>query len=97
MTLLSKDYFWPGIEKDVKAYVETCMICQQDKIERRCLARLLQLLPIPEVPWHTITFDFITSLPRNREFDVILVIMDKLTKYKIFVPTNKHCLAEEAA
>jgi len=32
--------------------------------------------------------DFIPELPLSNGFDNILVIMDKLTKYAIFIPTT---------
>jgi hypothetical protein len=35
-----------------------------------------------------ISLDFITGLPRSQEFDVILVVVDKLMKFGIFIPTR---------
>ncbi|KAG6522526.1 hypothetical protein ZIOFF_019666 [Zingiber officinale] len=50
LALLARSYIWPKMENDVKAYVKTCLVCQQDKTERKKEAGLLQPLPIPEKP-----------------------------------------------
>jgi transposase InsO family protein len=48
---------------------------------------LLQPLPIPEKPFEVVSMDFITELPESNGYDSILVVVDKLTKYAIFIPT----------
>ncbi|RWR94938.1 hypothetical protein CKAN_02425600 [Cinnamomum micranthum f. kanehirae] len=37
--------------EDVEEYVRTCLVCQQDKVERKKQAGLLEPLPGPERPW----------------------------------------------
>ena len=41
--------------------------------------------------------DFIPELPLSSSFDNILVIMDKLTKYAIFIPTTVSVTEVETA
>ncbi|KAL0388133.1 UNVERIFIED_CONTAM: Transposon Ty3-G Gag-Pol polyprotein [Sesamum radiatum] len=53
------------MEEDVEAYVRTCLVCQLDKVERKKEAGLLQPLPIPEVPWQSVSMDFITGFPKT--------------------------------
>ena len=48
---------------------------------------LLKQLPIPERPWNSISMDFIEKLPMSDGSDMILVIIDCLTKQSIFIPT----------
>ena len=48
---------------------------------------LLQPIPIPEKPFEVVSMDFITELP-DSEFNSILVIVDKHTKFAIFIPTH---------
>jgi hypothetical protein len=36
-----------------------------------------------------ITLDFVMGLPVSHDFDAILVVVDKLTKYGILIPTQK--------
>ena len=33
--LLESAYYWPQIRDEVEAYVRTCLVCQQDKVEKR--------------------------------------------------------------
>ena len=48
----------------------------------------LQQLPIPEHLWNSIFIDFIEKLPFSSGFDIILVIVDCLSKQAIFIPTH---------
>jgi hypothetical protein len=54
-------------------------------------------LPIPRQSWCSISMDFITNLPSSRNFDVIFVIIDQLTKMALFVPYKKTITKEETA
>ncbi|KAA0025807.1 reverse transcriptase [Cucumis melo var. makuwa] len=95
--LLKKDYFWPNMRDDVMQYTKTCLICQQDKVEKVKVAGLLDPLPIPTRPWESVSMDFITHLPKVGDFKAILVIIDHFSKYATFIPTTKQCSAEMTA
>jgi IS30 family transposase len=41
--------------------------------------------------------DFIEPLPASSGFDSILVIVDRLTKQAIFIPTTIHCTSKDLA
>ncbi|KAL0310177.1 UNVERIFIED_CONTAM: Transposon Ty3-I Gag-Pol polyprotein [Sesamum calycinum] len=94
VALLAHRYYWPRMEEDVEAYVRTCLVCQLDKVERKKEAGLLQSLPIPEVPWQSISMDFILGFPKVNGMASVLVVVDRFSKYGIFIVAPHACPAE---
>ena len=43
-------------------------------------------LPVPKEAWNLVTMDFIGGLPKRKNFDTILVVIDKFSKYGHFLP-----------
>lgn len=81
----------------VKQFVRACLICQQAKTERRSPSGLLQPLPIPKRPWAVISLDFIEGLPSSGGYDVILIVVDKFSKYAHFIPLKHPFTALQVA
>jgi len=52
---------------------------------------------IPERPWTHISIDFITKLPLVQGYNLILVVVDRLTKMVHFISTTEKTSAEELA
>ena len=48
-------------------------------------------------PWTHISADFITKLPIAQGYDMILVVVNRLTKIVYFILTMEKTLAEELA
>lgn len=65
--------------------MRNCVTCQASKYDSSAYPCLLQPLPIPEDVWIDVSLDFITGLPRSKGKDVILVVVDRLSKYAHFV------------
>lgn len=86
--LVTRDYIWLGINKDIEAYVSGCVVCQRTKVPRQSPYGLLKTLEVPTRPWTNITMDFIEQLPKSDKYDTILVVVDRLTKWSIFIPTD---------
>ncbi len=53
----------------------------------------------PNAPWESVTMDFVTKLPLSKDpawevkFDSILTIVDRLTKYTMFIPFRETATA----
>ena len=60
------------------------MVFQQNKVETIKTPGVLQLLAIPSQCWEEVSMDFITGLPKSEGKSVIMVIVDRLTKYTHF-------------
>ncbi|GMI89777.1 hypothetical protein HRI_002647000 [Hibiscus trionum] len=77
--------YWKGMRKEVKRWVRECTVCQRNKADLIHPRGLLQPLPILESAWSSISMDFIEGLPTSRKKDVIMVVVDRLTKYGHFI------------
>jgi len=87
--LVTRNFWWPGVTKEVKRYVEGCDACQRNK--NRTEQPVGKLMPnsIPEKSWMHISADFIMKLPLAQGYDAILVVVDRLTKMVHFIPTTE--------
>jgi hypothetical protein len=82
---VKKAFFWVGLKFDVRRSVAECLGCQQNKIEIVKIPGLLQPLDIPFQRWEEVSMDFITDLPKSEGKNVIMVVVDRITKYAHFV------------
>jgi len=88
LELIRRKYTWPGIRTYVKDYVKSCMACAQAKTPHHRPYGMLKQLPVPDRPWNFISMDFIEQLPFSSGFTAILVVIDRLSKQAIFIPTH---------
>ncbi|RVW63223.1 Transposon Tf2-2 polyprotein [Vitis vinifera] len=95
--LFESAYYWPQIRDEVEAYVRTCLVCQQEKVEQRQPRGLLEQLPVAERPWDSVTMDFIIGLPKSEDSSSIIVVVDRFSKYATFIAAPTDCTAEETA
>jgi hypothetical protein len=92
-----KLYYWPGMKLAVELFVRQCEVCQQAKHSNTRPAGLLQPLPPPKGAWQDITMDFMEGLPLSDGANVILVVVDRLTKYAHFLPLHHPYTAKTVA
>ncbi|HEV7736493.1 MAG TPA: reverse transcriptase domain-containing protein [Chlamydiales bacterium] len=95
LELVRRDYTWPNLRTFVFDFVRTCTTCKRNKSQRHKPYGFLKQLPIPCQPWNSISMDFIEQLPGSNGFTDILVIIDRLTKQAIFIPTHNTINAPE--
>jgi hypothetical protein len=76
----------------MKAFIQdkiaNCPICQISKTEKVPYPSLLNPLQIPATKWSEISMDFIEGLPTSNGHNVILVVVDRLTKFAHFLPLS---------
>jgi len=95
--LIGRNYWWPGIMKEVGRYVEGCDACQRYKNQSKAPAGKLMPNTTPEKPWSHILADFITKLPLAQRYDAILVVCDRFSKMAHFIATTEKTSAEGLA
>jgi len=86
--LVTRNYWWPGVTRDVGKYMEGCDLCQRMKNRTEELAGKLKLSEVLKKLWSHIMVDFIMKL---------LVVCDRLSKMTHFVATTEGMLVEGLA
>jgi hypothetical protein len=81
---VKRSFFWDGMKQDICNFVTECDVCQRNKGETIKSPGTLQPLPIPPAIWKDIFMDFMTDLPKSRNKSVIMVVVDRLSKYAHF-------------
>jgi transposase InsO family protein len=95
--LVAREFYWPNMRTMAQEYVRSCVSCGRNKARRHKPYGTLQPLPVPERPWHSISMDFIEQLPTSSGFTSILVIVDRLSKQAIFIPSTDTVTAIDIA
>ncbi|GJW99837.1 putative reverse transcriptase domain-containing protein, partial [Tanacetum coccineum] len=91
-------YWWPNMKANITTYVSKCLTCAKVKAEHQKPSGLLVQPDLPEWKWEKITMDFVIKLPRTAAgFDMIWVIVDRLTKSAHFLPMKETDLTERLA
>ncbi|GBG86129.1 hypothetical protein CBR_g41032 [Chara braunii] len=84
---LLQRFFWKEMRSDMLRYVDTCELCQRNKVQRRPPLGLLKPLPIPDGPAESVSIDF-TDLGKTtpRGMRQVMVCVDRFSKYAEFIP-----------
>lgn len=98
---LTDDTQWPkDIRAKVENYCQRCAICRQSKAARHRPYGTLSSLLIPAFKWSDLTMNFIEGLPPSLDwngaiYNLILVVVDRLTKMVHYIPVTKDMLAPD--
>ena len=95
--LVTRNYWWPGMTKFIKDYVETCDTCRRGKASHAKPHGPLQPNEIPDGPGQVVTCDFITGLPDVDGHNALQLIVDRHGKIIHLIPCTEEIDAEGAA
>jgi hypothetical protein len=86
---MRKLFFWEVMKHDVVHFITKCLECQQVKGNHHHPTGLLQPHDVPMSKWEVISMDCVVGLSlASHRHNVILVIVDKLTKSAHFIPVR---------
>jgi hypothetical protein len=100
---LKRWYYFPKMRQTIKEKLKDCVECARNKPNRHKQYGEVQVPETPSRPWEIISIDWIVKLPKStepgtgKEYDSIMVIVDKLTKYVHFLPYLECSTAEHLA
>ena len=95
--LVTRNYWWPGVMRNIGRYVKECDLCQKMKNKTEKLAGKLKLSKILEKSWIHLMVDFITKLLVVAGKDAILVVYNRLSKMTHFVAAIEGTSVEDLA
>lgn len=81
--MISRYYWWPTINKDIKTHVSSCLICQRFKLPSGPGLGDLQLMPTPNKPFELLSMDTIVmgSTAKYTARKYIQVIIDHHSRF----------------
>ena len=85
---ISRNFFWPGICRDVSRYCQTCHTCQMvGKPNQRIPAAPLHPIPAFEEPFCRVLIDCVRPLPKTKSGNqYLLTIMCASTRFPEAIP-----------
>ena len=92
--LVTRNFWWLGVTKEVKKYIEGCNVYQRNKNQTEIPARKLIPNTVLEKPWTHISADFITKLLLVQGYNSILVVYNRIMKMVHFMPITEKTSAE---
>ena len=95
--MITRDYFWPGLDKDVKTYIKSCESCARNKTSTEALRGLLHSMPIPGGRFIEIAIDLVSPIPKCKGYDTILSVTDRFTGYVRLVAVHSTDTAQQIA
>ncbi|XP_040068602.2 uncharacterized protein LOC120841708 [Ixodes scapularis] len=83
IALLSEEFFWPGVQSDIKRYVRSCDICQRTVPKGRVGKAPLGTMPTIVTPFQRVAIDIIGPIaPKSDSGNrYILTMVDVATRY----------------
>ncbi|GBG59904.1 hypothetical protein CBR_g66709 [Chara braunii] len=95
---LRERFWWSGLLDDVTCYCESCEVCRRWKSRNHRPYGELRPLSVPLRRREAIAMDITGPFPKHKTgVDGILTVVDRLTKFAMFLPCHYHAKALELA
>ena len=91
ITLLSKDYWWPGLSTYIQKYISVCTVCQAHKVLTHPTVPAITPLAFKgSCPFQNLSMDLITDLLPVNGLDFVMVVVNRgLSKGVTLAPCTK--------
>ncbi|GBP26299.1 hypothetical protein EVAR_95469_1 [Eumeta japonica] len=88
--LVSDRYVWPGVRRDSREWVRTCLACQRSKITRH-VTTPLGTFKLPAAKFRFIHIDLIGPLPISQGYRYCLTAIDRFTLARSLPDSRHYC------
>lgn len=79
---IREDYFWKGMTDDIKHYIESCVTCQRNKIQRKNFQAPMVITSQSNEPFQRVSMDLVSySDVSDNNNKYVLTLQDELTRF----------------
>ena len=89
--MLQKNFQWSKMRANVDQYIRNFHVCRRSKTFKNDQHDQLQFIFVKKKSWQNISLNFVTNLKKNKNHNVILMIVDWFSKMRHYIV----CRAEE--
>ena len=83
--LVAERYVWPGVRRDCREWVRTCLACQRSKVTRH-VSSPVGTFKLPTARFRYIHIDLVGPLPLSQGFRYCLTAIDRFTRWPEAIP-----------
>lgn len=94
---IASQFVQEKMKQSIEDDVQQCPMCQRTKYATRSLYILLATLLIPQRICEDLSIDFTICVPKSKGCKVILLVMDRLSKYCHLDTLNSHFIVAKVA
>jgi hypothetical protein len=96
LKMVLQNYWWPQMLWYIGLYVKMCDLCNWMELQHCWPSGELQPSETPEEWWDVVSINFVVGLPDSHSYDVIMNIVDNVSKQAHSIPTHTMINAERA-
>lgn len=78
--MVTERFVWPGVKRDCRLWVKTCVACQASKINRHTTSPLSNIM-VPNERFAHVNIDIVGPLPTSQNFKYALTCIDRATRW----------------
>jgi len=87
---LRRNFYWPGLSKEVRDYIRNCEICKETKAPNMTLRPPMGQQSISVRPFQKLYVDILGPYPRSKKGNIgLLIVLDHFSRYHWLCPLRK--------
>lgn len=86
--LISRDYVWHHMKRDITAWCRQCVPCQQAKVHRHTKTPVAKI-PVPEKAFQHVHVDIVGPLPYCHGYSYLLTVVDRYSRWPDAIPLTR--------